>query len=223
MEEVVEIIVAGITLENYMKYPLQDILDLPDSSCKKELLEAIKEQLRLIPSKFIDLHKTIYEIQGAAWEDAMYEENNTSQIFCPGHVVTLHGGIKVSRSSKERICHFCSLKIPKGEEIITYRPLLWDHNDHQAHVLKSIILRKDCEHYLPDSIQDLEQMVYYTEHSSEIYDEDEVFPNNISYGNRISYGEVSANGGIGSQRLNRNSQRPKIRLMLAKIRNNGYN
>ncbi len=216
------IVYEDIKLQDYDSYPICELLELPDYAFKKEILRLLKEALKSVPKEYIDVKKSVNEIYGELMEDELAEQEIYSEIFCPGHLVTLHGGVKASVSTKERHCAFCGERIYKGTPILTFRPLLYDHDAKQAYVLDTRILRQDCEHYLPQTIRELERMDYYVEHWSSITDE-EAFPNNCASHNLVSYGELFANGGFAIRKLNRNSKRKKQRLLLAKIRKSMYN
>lgn len=90
-----------------------------------------------------------------------YYIDNTSQYYFPNCVVAFYPNIKEQRATKDIICDFNSVIIPKGAIYINYRPLLECLNTKQAFVLQKSI---KCDLYygsiLSTNIFELEDLNY---------------------------------------------------------------
>lgn len=188
-----EPIKSNIKMDNFYKYSLKDIDKIEDKKLKLQILGEYNNFIKTLP-KQMNIASGL-SIMDLLEELEIFEYENTSNLFWPTHHIIIFNHYKSYKSRKHRLCHLCSEIINPGQSYLVYRPLLADLDSKSTYVLQNnIIIKKNCGHYMPSNIQELEIMQINIENSYNRSESDNLFPNNNPLNvNKIIYSEMSNN------------------------------
>jgi hypothetical protein len=146
------------------------------------------------------------------YEKWLEEVKNTSELFWPGNVIYVYPRVRLIKTSKNRLCTFCSHIILPGDFYYTYRPLLYNATKKRGFVLHpELISRYLCSHYLPTNIHELEMMQLNLDNSHQYSDSNNLFPNGYKNNlNHVLYHEMLNNiSSLKFKELNNNKIKVK--------------
>ena len=161
----------------------------------KEYYDTVSTLGAYYPKIRIDMEKPLNDIYDEVMNYLISSDDTISKSLLPEDSIDVLVASSCIRSKKTRKCDFCGKEIKIGDYYIKYNPILIDKNTSCVYSLgKTLVLAKDCNHYLPYNVGEIEGLnKSIKEHNSFTGPTCNCFPNNM--GDNVDFEYLAKNIG----------------------------